>query len=75
MFEWAWSYFTYTRSARLITGESNIVPMATLQHMEEASEHVAQMEAKERLVASASDEHNTITRTEAQASTAAKRTA
>lgn len=46
MFEWAWSYFTYTRSARLITGESRVVPMATLQHMEEASEHVAQMEAE-----------------------------
>ncbi|MFZ0705778.1 MAG: NAD(P)/FAD-dependent oxidoreductase [Candidatus Korobacteraceae bacterium] len=45
MFEWAWSYLTYARSARLITGESEIVPMHTLQHMEEASEHVAQMEA------------------------------
>ena len=44
MFDWAWSYFTYTRSARLITGESNIVPIATLQHMEEASQHVAKME-------------------------------
>ncbi len=48
MFDWAWSYFTYSRSARLITGESNIVPITTLTHMEEASEHVAQMEAQER---------------------------
>ncbi len=46
MFDWAWSYFTYKRSARLITGESVIVPMATLQHMEEASLHVAQMEGE-----------------------------
>ena len=46
LFEWAWSYFTYTRSARLITGESRAVPMATLQHMEEASQRVAQMEAQ-----------------------------
>ena len=45
MFDWAWSYLTYKRSARLITGESNIVPIATLTHMEEASERVAQMEA------------------------------
>lgn len=46
MFEWAWSYFTYARSARLITGESNLIPISTLAHMEEASEHVAQMEAE-----------------------------
>lgn len=44
MFDWAWSYFTYRRSARLITGESNIIPMTTLAHMEEASQRVAQME-------------------------------
>jgi hypothetical protein len=50
MFDWAWSYFTYSRSARLITGESNIVPIATLTHMEEASQHVAQMEAGEQPV-------------------------
>lgn len=48
MFDWAWSYFTYKRSARLITGESNIVPMNTLAHMEEASQHVAEMEANEQ---------------------------
>jgi NADH:ubiquinone reductase (H+-translocating) len=56
MFDWAWSYFTYTRSARLITGESDIVPIATLTHMEEASEHVAQMETSgERPVLAGSD--------------------
>jgi NADH dehydrogenase len=48
MFDWAWSYFTYNRSARLITGESNMVPMNTLAHMEEASQHVAEMEAREK---------------------------
>lgn len=47
MFDWAWSYITYQRSARLITGESNIIPIATLQHMEEASSRVARMEAGE----------------------------
>ena len=26
LFEWAWSYFTYARSARLITGQSRMVP-------------------------------------------------
>ncbi len=44
MFDWAWSYLTYTRSARLITGESDIIPIATLTHMEEASERVARIE-------------------------------
>lgn len=47
MLDWAWSYFTYRRSARLITGESNIVSMPTLAHMEEASLHVAKMESGE----------------------------
>lgn len=75
MFDWAWSYFTYTRSARLITGESNIIPVTTLAHMEEASERVAQMEAQERPLASVSDEHSAITRTTVEAPTAAKRTA
>ncbi len=50
MFEWAWSYFTYSRSARLITGETNLIPISTLSHMEEASQHVAQMEAAEQPV-------------------------
>jgi NADH dehydrogenase len=43
MFEWAWSYFTYHRSARLITGESRTIPMPTLAHMEEAGLRVSQM--------------------------------
>ncbi len=51
MFDWAWSYLTYQRSARLITGESQIIPIATLQHMEEASERVARMEASEHSTA------------------------
>jgi NADH dehydrogenase len=46
MFEWAWSYFTYARSARLITGESRAARMATLEHMEAASMHVSEMESK-----------------------------
>ena len=35
MIQWAWSYFTYDRSARLITGES---PTATIPAMELAEE-------------------------------------
>ncbi len=58
MFDWAWSYFTYTRSARLITGESEIIPIATLQHMEEASQHVAQMETAEEHAPIAKDGSN-----------------
>lgn len=47
LFEWAWSYFTYARSARLITGESRAARTATLEHMEAASMHVSQIEAGE----------------------------
>lgn len=74
MFDWAWSYFTYRRSARLITGEANIVPIATLTHMEEASEHVAQVEGLvQRPGLTGNDGRNLADATTTQ--TAAKRTA
>lgn len=75
MFDWAWSYFTYRRSARLITGEANIVSIATLTHMEEASEHVAQMELKQQPAAAASDGDDFTIGTMVDASATAKRTA
>lgn len=34
MFEWAWSYITYQRAARLITGEARVVPVPTIEHAE-----------------------------------------
>ena len=36
MFQWAWSYFTYERSARLITGESRIMAVASMEYAERA---------------------------------------
>ncbi len=63
MFDWAWSYFTYQRSARLITGESQIIPIATLQHMEEASERVARMEAGEHTALMKNDGRGSATGT------------
>jgi NADH dehydrogenase len=55
MFDWAWSYFTYNRSARLITGEANLIPISTLAHMEEASQRFVQLAAGERPVLAAND--------------------
>ncbi|MFZ0313239.1 MAG: NAD(P)/FAD-dependent oxidoreductase [Candidatus Korobacteraceae bacterium] len=36
MIQWAWSYLTYERGARLITGESRIVPVSSMEYAEEA---------------------------------------
>ena len=35
MIQWAWSYFTYDRSARLITGESRTVTVPAVELAEE----------------------------------------
>jgi len=67
MFDWAWSYFTYTRSARLITGESNVIPVTTLTHMEEASERVAQVEASAQSSTVRSEGNNLTARTATEA--------
>jgi NADH dehydrogenase len=37
MIEWAWSYFTYDRAARLITGEDRIRDMPALEYVERSS--------------------------------------
>jgi len=36
MFQWAWSYITFQRSARLITGESRVVAVPTMEYAERA---------------------------------------
>jgi len=38
MFQWAWSYLTYQRSARLITGESSIPAVTSMEYAERAAE-------------------------------------
>ena len=40
LFQWAWSYLTYARSARLITGESRVMPVASMEYAELAAEHL-----------------------------------
>ncbi|HVP55460.1 MAG TPA: NAD(P)/FAD-dependent oxidoreductase [Candidatus Eisenbacteria bacterium] len=37
MIQWAWSYFTYDRSARLITGESGTITVPPLDHAEQSA--------------------------------------
>ena len=39
MFQWAWSYLTYKRSARLITGESSVISVPSLEYAEDAAGH------------------------------------
>jgi len=39
MFQWAWSYLTYERSARLITGESRVISVPSIEYVEEAAAH------------------------------------
>jgi NADH dehydrogenase len=36
MFQWAWSYLTYERAARLITGESRVVSVPAIEYAEKA---------------------------------------
>jgi NADH dehydrogenase len=36
MIQWAWSYLTYERGARLITGEARVVPVSSMEYAEEA---------------------------------------
>jgi NADH dehydrogenase len=37
MIEWAWSYFTYDRAARLITGESRKIAVSAMEYAESAA--------------------------------------
>ncbi len=43
MFQWAWSYLTYERAARLITGESRVVSVASMEYMEQARKAGSEM--------------------------------
>jgi NADH dehydrogenase len=36
MFQWAWSYITYERAARLITGESRVISVPSMEYAERA---------------------------------------
>ena len=38
MIQWAWSYFTYDRSARLITGEPSKTTVSSMEHTESAAD-------------------------------------
>src|SRR5271166_3667777 len=40
MIQWAWSYLTYARSARLITGESRVMSVPSMEYAERAAEHL-----------------------------------
>ena len=39
LFQWAWSYVTYARSARLITGESRKITVPAMEYEESAVKH------------------------------------
>ena len=43
MFQWAWSYLTYERAARLITGESRVTSVASMEYMEQARKAGSEM--------------------------------
>ncbi len=43
MFQWAWSYLTYERAARLITGESRVVSVASMEYAEQARKAGSEM--------------------------------
>jgi NADH dehydrogenase len=38
MIEWAWSYFTYDRAARLITGEARAIAVPSMEYAEQAAQ-------------------------------------
>lgn len=44
LFQWAWSYLTYARSARLITGESRVISVPSMEYAERAAEHLTSEE-------------------------------
>ncbi len=43
MLQWAWSYLTYERGARLITGESRVIAVPSMEYEERAVEHSESM--------------------------------
>jgi NADH dehydrogenase len=46
MIQWAWSYFTYDRSARLITGADKPIPLPALELAEEAAEAASEPDSR-----------------------------
>lgn len=42
MIEWAWSYFTYDRAARIITGETRTIAVPALEYAEQAAKLTGQ---------------------------------
>ena len=46
MFQWAWSYLTYERAARLITGESRVIAVPSMEYAEDARKAGSGMIAK-----------------------------
>ena len=44
MIQWAWSYFTYDRSARLITGETQRIAVSAMEYTEQAADAAYQQE-------------------------------
>ena len=38
MIQWAWSYFTYDRSARLITGEKRTIAVSSMEYVQQAAD-------------------------------------
>ncbi len=43
MFQWAWSYLTYERAARLITGESRVISVPSMEYAENARKAGSEM--------------------------------
>jgi NADH dehydrogenase len=50
LFQWAWSYLTYARSARLITGESRVMSVPSMEYAERAAEHLETESSKQTAV-------------------------
>jgi len=50
LFQWAWSYVTYARSARLITGESRVISVPSMEYAERAAGHLEAESSKQTVV-------------------------
>lgn len=49
MFQWAWSYVTYARAARLITGESRVISVPSMEYAERARARLDEMNHQEEM--------------------------
>src|SRR5271166_3502587 len=50
LFQWAWSYLTYSRAARLITGESRVMSIPSMEYAERAAEHLESESSKQTVI-------------------------